>query len=60
MEDEEPGKKLGLAYAILAICSIIPFVGFLAGIGSLVCFIMYWVKIAGYSKQLDSQSPLAA
>jgi hypothetical protein len=54
--DPEPGKTLGLAYAILAICSAIPFVGFLAGIGCLVCFIMYWVKIAGYSKQLESTS----
>jgi heme/copper-type cytochrome/quinol oxidase subunit 2 len=51
--DPEPGKTLGLAYAILAICSAIPLVGFLAGIGCLVCFIMYWVKIAGYSKQLE-------
>ncbi|HEY5140464.1 MAG TPA: hypothetical protein VIJ25_14275 [Methylococcales bacterium] len=54
--DSEPGKTLGLAYAILAICSAIPLVGFLAGIGCLFCFIMYWVKIAGYSKQLDSTS----
>jgi hypothetical protein len=56
VSDPEPGKTLGLAYAILAICSVIPFVGFLAGIGCLVCFIMYWVKIAGYSKQLESTS----
>jgi heme/copper-type cytochrome/quinol oxidase subunit 2 len=58
--DPEPGKTLGLAYAILAICSAIPFVGFLAGIGCLVCFIMYWVKIAGYSKQLDFAQPAIA
>jgi hypothetical protein len=55
--DPEPGKTLGLAYAILAICGVIPFVGFLAGIGALVCFIMYWVKIAGYSKQLELPIP---
>jgi hypothetical protein len=58
--DHEPGKTLGLAYAILAICSAIPFVGFLAGIGCLVCFIMYWVKISGYSKQLESSMPTVA
>jgi hypothetical protein len=57
--EPEPGKTLGLAYAILAICSIIPFVGFLAGIGALVCFIMYWVKIYGYSNQLGD-TPVAA
>lgn len=58
--DPEPGKTLGLAYAILAICSAIPVVGFLAGIGCLVCFIMYWVKINGYSKQLESPMPTVA
>jgi hypothetical protein len=52
-EDEEPGKKLGLAYAILSICSAIPFLGMVIAIGAVVCFIMYWVKIAGYSKQLE-------
>jgi Trk-type K+ transport system membrane component len=50
----EPGKTLGLAYAILAICSAVPFVGFLAGIGALVCWIMYWVKINGYANLLGA------
>ena len=58
--EPEPGKTLGLAYAILAICSAIPFVGFLAGIGCVVCFIMYWVKINGYANQLAAPAPAAA
>lgn len=58
--EPEPGKTLGLAYAILAICSAIPFVGIGAGIGALVCFIMYWVKINNYSNQLAGTAPVAA
>lgn len=51
-EEPEPGKKLGLAMCILACCGIIPIVGILASLGGLVCWIMYWVKIAGYSNKL--------
>ncbi|MCO5050967.1 MAG: hypothetical protein M9920_01520 [Verrucomicrobiae bacterium] len=56
-----PGKTLGLVMCILACCSIIPLLGFLCSLGALVCWILYWVKIAGYSKQLPSSSapPLA-
>jgi hypothetical protein len=46
------GKMLGLAYLILGICGIIPVLGVLCSLGALVCWIMYWVKIAGYSNQL--------
>jgi hypothetical protein len=59
--EPEPGKTLGLAYAIVAASSIviswIPCVGSLAGIAIVVLWIMYWVKIAGYSKQLESPMP---
>jgi len=50
--DPEPGKKLGLVTCILPCCSIIPFVNMMTGPAYLVCWIMYWVKIADYSKKL--------
>jgi hypothetical protein len=50
--EPEPGKSLGLALCILQCVSAIPYLGCLTGIGALVCFILYWVKIDGYSKQL--------
>lgn len=53
-----PGKSIGLAFSILAACSIIPVVGMFTGIASLVCWIIYWIKIAGYSNQLASGSEL--
>jgi hypothetical protein len=57
--DQDPGKKLGLAMCILACCSGIPFIGTIIAIGGLVCWIMYWVKIAGYSKELDAAAVAA-
>ena len=61
VSEPEPGKTLGLAYAITAAGSIviswIPCVGSLAGVAIIVLWIMYWVKIVGYSKQLESPMP---
>ena len=52
-EEPEPGKKLGLIMCILACCFWIPLLNILTGLGTLICFIMYWLKIAGFSKKLD-------
>ena len=51
--EPEPGKTIGLAMCICACCAIIPILGFLAAPIQLVLWIMYWVKMAGYSKVLD-------
>lgn len=51
-EEPEPGKKLGLIMCILAVCGIVPLLGILCSLASLVCWIMYWVKIAGFSGKL--------
>jgi hypothetical protein len=41
----DAGKKIGLAYAICAACSIIPCVGPFAGLAGLVLLIIFLVKI---------------
>ena len=51
-EEPQPGKTLGLVTCILSCCGIIPFLGILCSLGALVCWIIYWVKIAGYSAKL--------
>jgi hypothetical protein len=51
-EEPEPGKKLGLIMCILACCGIIPVLGVLCSLGALVCWIIYWIKIAGFSGKL--------
>lgn len=51
-EEPEPGKGIGLTSCILVCCGIIPFVGGIASLAGLVCWIIYWVKIAGFSGKL--------
>lgn len=46
------GRGLGITTYVLALCGIIPFIGPFISLGAMVCWIIYWVKIAGYSKQL--------
>ena len=50
--EPEPGKFLGLMTCILAFCGWIPVLGVITSLAGLVSWVMYWVKIAGYSNQL--------
>ena len=36
---------------VLACCGIIPVLGVLCSLGGLACWILYWVKVAGYSSK---------
>lgn len=55
----DTGRELGLAMSILACLGIIPIVGILAALAGIVCWIMYWAKIAGLSGQLVLPAPAA-
>ncbi len=50
--EPKPGRGVGLAMCILNVVGVIPYLGLLAAIPALICWILYWVKIAGYSKQI--------
>lgn len=50
--EPEPGQSIGLAMCICACCGFIPILGVLASLASLVLWVMYWVKISGYSQAL--------
>ena len=52
--EDRPGYSIGLTFCILLCCTIIPFLGILSGIGGFVCWIIYWVKIAGFKSTLKS------
>jgi hypothetical protein len=54
VDDPKPGKSIGIAVAVCGACCIIPFVNILAIPAKLILWIVYWVKIAGYSRQLES------
>ncbi|MGL6076105.1 MAG: hypothetical protein ACRC8S_18255 [Fimbriiglobus sp.] len=55
------GKTIGLIWAIcsvvaafLSLCS--PLLGILPGVPAFICYIMYWIKMSGYRKQLEGNS----
>lgn len=52
--EPQPAKTLGIVLAVLQVCGLVPFINMLTAIPVLIVFVMYWVKIAGYSKQLAS------
>ena len=52
-EEHDFSKGLGIGYAACNAAGIIPIVGVLASIAGLVMWIIYWVKIKGFSSQLD-------
>jgi len=56
-EGENFGSNVGLGWAICVILANIPYIGILFGIPGLICFIMYWVQIANYRNQLQSEPP---
>ena len=58
--DGDYGKGLGLASCVLNLLGNIPYIGLLFGLAGLVCFIVYWVKIAGISRQLAEDDADAA
>jgi hypothetical protein len=51
--EPEPGKTIGIAMCVCAVCGIIPFVNFVALPAQLVLWIIYWVKITDFSRRLD-------
>jgi len=61
-EDPKPGQTIGLVMCILACCGIIPILGVLCSLVAFVCWILYWLKIAGYSGKLAAlpAAPVAA
>ena len=54
--EPDPGKTIGLVMCILGCCGLIPLLGVLCSLGALVCWIMYWVKIAGFSAKLATSA----
>lgn len=55
-DEDRPGYSIGIAFCILMACGIIPLIGVIASIGGFVCWIIYWVKIAGYKTKLQQNT----
>lgn len=50
--EPRPAYNIGLAMCILNCLFFIPGVNFFTGTAALICWILYWVKIAGYKNIL--------
>lgn len=50
--EPQPGRTIGLAMCICGVCGVIPVLGLVAGLAFLVLWIIYWAKVAEYSRQL--------
>ena len=48
------GYGVGLAMCILWVCGIIPLLGLLCLLAAIILWIVYWVQIAGYKRQLKA------
>ena len=56
IDEQKPAYNIGLAMCILNCFFIIPYLNFLTGVASLICFILYWIKINSYKgKIINSQ-----
>jgi hypothetical protein len=53
------GWGIGLSMCILACCCWIPFLNWVTGIGYLVTWIIYWIKVAGFNSVMMSQGSFA-
>ena len=51
--DPLPGQNIGMAMCICGCCGIIPIINLLAGPAAFVLWIVYWIKIAEFSRMLD-------
>jgi hypothetical protein len=60
-EEPKPGQNIGMVMCILCCCGVVPVLGILASLAGFVCWILYWVKIAGFSSKIAAPSvPVAA
>ena len=53
---DDAGYTIGLIACIANCCGLIPLVNVLAGPVGLVCFIIWWVKVAGFNKLMSAQA----
>jgi hypothetical protein len=56
--DTKPTYGIGISYCILYCFMIIPFIKALAVIPLIICWIIYWVKLAGYKRQIQQRLSL--
>ncbi len=54
--EPKPGRSIGIAMCVCGACGIIPLIGRFAALAGGVLWIIYWAKIAEFSRMLDRDS----
>lgn len=57
--EQRPGHGIGIASASLNVAGIVPGIGPLLSLAGMVCWIIYWVKIAEFKKMLGAPNKYA-
>jgi hypothetical protein len=57
--EPEPGKSIGIALCVCAACGVVPLANLLAFPVQLILLVVYWTRIAGFSRMLD-QAPVTS
>jgi hypothetical protein len=52
---DDAGYTIGLIACIANCCGVVPVINLLAGPVGLVCFILWWVKVAGFNRLMASK-----
>jgi hypothetical protein len=50
--EARPTAGIGIAKCVLSVCGLIPYLGSLCSVASIICWIIYWVKVAEYKNQI--------
>ncbi len=56
----KPTYRAGLALAITGAMSYLPVVGWIGGIGCVVCWILHWVQVVEWCGKLRCENPVSA
>ncbi len=54
--EARPTYSIGIAYCVCFCFSIIPIVGFSGSLAGMICWIIYWVKLVQYKKQIGQKN----
>lgn len=52
--EDRPGYQIGLAMSICLVATFLPLLGGLIAFAGFICWIIYWNKMDGYRKELES------
>lgn len=50
-----PSYQIGLLMCVANCAAVLPYIGILAVLGAIPLWIMYWLKIVGYKKELTQR-----